>query len=184
MEDPMADGTDAKLQFLKSHGALHRHPHRVRDKLFADSKFFDPRDLVQVRYEMLRRHRAEKQKVAQVARAFGVSRQFFYQLDEAFAEQGMAGLLPRKRGPKHPRKCSREIVQFLIERRAAASPMSWSALTEEVHRRFSIRLHPRSLQRALAAGKKTQSMKPTVVLRHRKPGRMRLKDTRHSAPSH
>jgi transposase len=184
MEDRMADGTDAKLQFLKSHSALHRHPQRVRDKLFADSEFFDPRDLVQVRYEMLRRHRVEKQKVAQVARAFGVSRQLFYQLQEVFAGQGMGGLLPRKRGPKHPRKCSPQIVQFLIERRAATSPAPWSALPEEVQQRFGVGLHARSLQRALAAGEKTRSPKPPVSLPSRKPGRMRRKGTRRSAPSH
>lgn len=179
----MADGTDAKLRFLKSRSALHRHPQRVRDKLFADSKFFDPRDLVQVRYEMLRRHRVEGQPVAQVARAFGVSRQLFYLLDEAFTEQGMAGLLPRKRGPKHPHKCSCQIVQFLIEQRSTASPVPWDALTEQVRQRFGVRLHARSLQRALAAGKKTPPTKPGASPHGRKSGRMRPKATRRSAPS-
>jgi transposase len=178
----MTDGTDAKLRFLKSRSALHRHPQRVRDKLFADSEFFDPRDLVQVRYEMLRRHRVEKQKVAHVARAFGVSRQLFYQLDDAFAGLGMAGLLPRKRGPKHPRKCSPEIAQFLIERRAMTPPVPWSALSKEVHQRFGVGLHVRSLQRALATGKKTLPPKPIRSRPACKAKRMRRRGTRRSAP--
>ena len=179
----MADGTDAKLQFLKSRNALHPHPRRVRDTLFADSEFFDPRDLVQVRYEMLRRHRVEEQPVAQVARAFGVSRQLFYLLDDAFGRQGLQGLLPRKRGPTHARKCSHEIIQFLAERRRTSPPAPWHTLAGEVHRRFGVRLHMRSLQRAFAAGEKTPP--PTQAdPRGRRSGPTRPNATRPSAPAH
>jgi transposase len=178
----MADGTDAKLQFLKSRNTLHRHPQHVRDPLFADSEFFDPRDLVQVRYELLRRHRVDGQPVAGVARAFGVSRQLFYLLDEAFQAQGLQGLLPRKRGPKQARKCSRPIVQFLDERRGLESPVPWSMLAKEVQDRFGVRLHARSLQRALAAGKKTLPAKPATAPHGRKPEKKRPGATRRSGP--
>jgi transposase len=144
----MAEGKDAKFQFLKSRNALHPHPQRVRDPLFAGSEFFDPRDLVQVRYEMLRRHRIEGRAVAQVARAFGVSRQLFYLLERAFLSQGIYGLLPRKRGPKHARKCSLKVVQFLAERRGQQPPTPWDELAAEVQDRFGVHLHPRTLQRA------------------------------------
>jgi transposase len=178
----MADGTDAKLQFLTSRKALHPHPQRVRDALFANSEFFDPRDLVQARYEMLRRHRVEGQPVAQVARAFGVSRQLFYLLDEAFGRQGVQGLLPRKRGPTHARKCSHEIIQFLTERRGTVPPAPWPTLAGEVQRRFGVHLHMRSLQRALAAGEKTPPAKPTDRP-GRQSGRTRPNATRRSGPS-
>ena len=180
----MANGTDAKLRFLKSQNALHRHPQRVRDPLFADSEFFDPHDLVQVRYEMLRRHRVDGQPVAQVARAFGVSRQLFYLLDEAFQALGLLGLLPRKRGPKQAHKCLRPIVQFLVEQRAMESPVPWITLAEEVQHRFGVCLHVRSLQRALAAGKKSLPAKHATLPHGRNPQRRRPGNTRRSGPRH
>ena len=47
--------TDAKLQALRQQACLNLRSDQVNDELFRDSEFFDPRDLVQVKYEMLRR---------------------------------------------------------------------------------------------------------------------------------
>ena len=85
---------------MPEHGALHPRPHQVHDPLFQRSAFFDPRDLVLVKYEMLRRVRVEGQSVTQVAERFGFSRVAFYQAMAAFQKQGLVGLLPRRRGPK------------------------------------------------------------------------------------
>jgi hypothetical protein len=73
-----AHGSDSKAPFLAQRGALHPHPERVQDVLFGSGIFFDARDLIQVRYEMVRRHRIDGQSVPQVARSFGVSRQSLY----------------------------------------------------------------------------------------------------------
>lgn len=59
---------------------------------------FDPRDLVQVKYEMLRRVSAEGHSVVQSAKAFGLSRPSFYQAQAALQREGLAGLLAKKRG--------------------------------------------------------------------------------------
>lgn len=177
----MTEGTDAKPQFLKSRNALNPHPRRVRDPLFAGSEFFDPRDLVQVRYEMLRRHRVDSQAVAQVARSFGVSRQLFYLLDKAFAAQGIHGLLPRKRGPKHARKCSLTVVQFLCERRGQDPPVPWEELAAEVERHFGIRLHQRSLQRAWNGRKKGAKQKSSSPGNRPKRPRTQRGGTKNSA---
>src|SRR5690349_15686821 len=48
---------DPKALLLAQCGTLHPHPQRVQDALFRGSTFFDPRDLIQVRYEMVRRFR-------------------------------------------------------------------------------------------------------------------------------
>jgi len=50
---------DPKRDALRSVGALHPDPASVEDEHFSKNDFFDRRDLVQVRYEMLRRVRAE-----------------------------------------------------------------------------------------------------------------------------
>jgi len=40
---------------LRSSGTLNRNPQRVSDPLFSGHAFFDAQDLVQIKYEMLRR---------------------------------------------------------------------------------------------------------------------------------
>lgn len=143
---------DAKAAALRSRGALHPHPDRVQDEAFADQEFLDRRDRVQVRYEMLRRHRVEGLPVTDVATAFGVSRQAFYTAERAFETQGIPGLLPRPRGPKRAHKCSDEVLDFVERWQRTAAP--GASMVEAVQDRFGVTIHPRSVDRALVRRKK------------------------------
>jgi len=96
--------TNGKREALARDSALNPHPEAVRDPLFADNPFFDPADLVQVRYEMVRRHEVDGQVISAVATNFGVSRPTFYKAQTALATAGLAGLLPAQRGPKAAHK--------------------------------------------------------------------------------
>ena len=69
---------DPKTEALRHQGCLNPHPERVTGPLFDASDFFDSRDLVQVKYEMLRRVRAEGEPISESAAAFGFSRPSFY----------------------------------------------------------------------------------------------------------
>jgi transposase len=145
---------NAKAAALRDQGALHPHPEAVHDQRFHSDEFFDPRDWVQVRYEMLRRHRVEGQSVTEVAASFGVSRQAFYVTEEAFQGHGLPGLLARRRGPKRAHKCTEEILDFVGQWREAAKTETGETLVEAIEKRFGIRIHPRSIDRALARRKK------------------------------
>ena len=70
---------DGKTEALRRGGVLNRHAERVSDAQFAEGQFFDARDLVQVKYEMLRKVSAEGASVTEAAGAFGLSRVSFYQ---------------------------------------------------------------------------------------------------------
>src|SRR5260370_38317872 len=94
---------DAKLAALRQQGTLNPRPRDVTDPLFARDSFFDPRDLVQVKYEMLRRVQSEGHSVTGAATAFGFSRPSFYQALQAFEVSGPARLVPHKRGPNQAR---------------------------------------------------------------------------------
>ena len=50
----------AKVKALLEEGTLNPNPGKVHDPKFQENEFFDPRDLVQVKYEMLRRVSIEK----------------------------------------------------------------------------------------------------------------------------
>jgi transposase len=144
--------TSAKLAALREQGTLHPHPTAVTDSLFQHSAFFDPRDVVQVKYEMLRRVKKEQASVSEAAAACGFSRPSFYQAQDAFARQGLAGLLPRKRGPRQAHKLTAEVIAFISELRGADPSLGAAELAQRVADRFGLRVHPRSIERRLVQG--------------------------------
>ncbi|MGH7307169.1 MAG: helix-turn-helix domain-containing protein [Candidatus Rokuibacteriota bacterium] len=145
---------DAKAAALRAAGALHPRPERVQDEAFARHEFFDQRDHVQVKYEMLRRHRVDGRPVTAVAAAFGTSRQTFYLTHAAFTTGGIPGLLPRPRGPRRAHKCTDDILTFVERWRTEHETASWRSVAAAVQRRFDVTIHPRSLARALARWEK------------------------------
>ena len=145
---------DRKTHALREHGTLNPHPDTVADPLFATSEFFDARDLVQVKYEMVRRVRVDAQPVRHSAAAFGFSRPTFYQADAALARGGLAALVPRKPGPRRAHKLDAEVLAFLQGVRADDPALRSVELARHVRRRFGRTVHPRSIERALARAEK------------------------------
>src|SRR5208337_2798811 len=66
------DRKRSKADALVEDGALNPAPEKVRDPKFQEGGFFDPRDIVQVKYEMLRRASVEKASVTEVSEEYGV----------------------------------------------------------------------------------------------------------------
>lgn len=140
---------DPKLATLREHRTLNPRPEGVADELFRQSEFFDARDLLQVKYEMIRRVQIDEVPIADTAEAFGFSRPSFYQAQAALTRGGLAGLLPRKRGPREAHKLSAEVMTFIEELRAADRSLSAAALAPLVKEHFGLKVHPRSIERAL-----------------------------------
>jgi transposase len=140
---------DIKLRTLQRQGTLNPRPRSVRDKLFVQGDFFDARDLVQVKYEMLRRVRTDGQSVTDAAANFGFSRPSFYQAQSAFEQDGLAGLVPHKRGPRQAHKLTDEILTFIGEAREKEASIRLPDLAERIQERFGIKVHPRSIERSL-----------------------------------
>jgi transposase len=146
---------DPKLDALRERGLLNPRPERVSDEVFRQSDFFDARDLLQVKYEMIRRVQVDRAPVARVASAFGFSRPSFYEAKAAFTEGGLPGLLPTKRGPRSAHKLSREVMDFIQEIRTGDGGVSAPTLVRLVKERFGVAVHRRSVERALGRlGKK------------------------------
>ncbi len=145
---------DDKIRALRRHGCLHPHPERVCDELFLDNAFFDPRDLLQVKYEMLRRVREDGASVSASAARFGLSRPTFYLAQRAYEAGGLAALLPERPGPRRAHKFDAEVVEALRAARAQHPPPSAHELVELVRERFGVSVHRRSIERVLARQKK------------------------------
>lgn len=126
----------------------------MRDELFRSNAFFDPRDLLQVKYEMLRRVREDGVPVSQAAASFGVSRPTWYRAQRAYEAGGLPGLLPDRPGPRRPHKLGEEVVEALRAARSEQPELSAADLVELVRERFGISIHRRSIGRALARQKK------------------------------
>ena len=147
--------SEEKLAALRQYHALHRRPDKVTDKAFVSGDlFFDARDLVQLKYEMLRRVHQEKQSVTQSAATFGFSRPAFYQAQANFEKKGLAGLLPESPGPRRAHKLKDEVMDFIEQALAQDASVPAGTLAEMVRERFGLLVHPRSVERALVRRKK------------------------------
>jgi transposase len=143
-----------KLEALREHGCLNPRPEVVNDEPFVTSDFFDPHDLLQVKYEMVRRVRLEGQQVSRAARVFGFSRPTVYQALSSFERGGLAALVPRRPGPRCAHKLNDEVVDFLEDTLAGAPDLAAGELAAAVEERFGLSVHPRSVARALVRRKK------------------------------
>ena len=145
---------DAKAERLKRLGALNPHPERVRVPWFQEGGFFDARDWVQVKYEMLRQVSRENVTKAEAAARFGLSRPTFYQAEAALTRAGLAGLLPLPRGPKGAHKLTPEVMAFVAQHRAEDGPLQARRLARRIKAQLGVSVHPRSIERAIARQKK------------------------------
>lgn len=148
---------DPKTEALRQGRTLHPRPEAVQDLAFASDEFFDRRDLVQVKYEMLRRHRVDGRPVTEVARSFGVSRQAFYEAQQALEAEGISGLMPRPRGPQRAHKCTEEVLDFVEAWRSKHGGPDGESEADAVEQKFGVRIHPRSIDRALARRRKKRA---------------------------
>jgi transposase len=145
---------DPKTEALRRRGCLNPHPEKVADPLFAQSDFFDARDLVQIKYEMVRRVEIDGQSVSDSASAFGLSRPTFYQAQTALETGGLAALAPQKPGPRRAHKLGADVMDFVEQLQSEDASLKAPELARRIRERFGLKIHPRSIERALARQEK------------------------------
>jgi transposase len=144
-----------KHETLRLFGVLNAAAEAVGDEHFLSHEFFDPHDLVQVKYEMLRRVRVDGASVSQVARDFGFSRTTFYQALSLLQQQGLPGLIPKRPGPKQAHKLKDAVLEFIERQRQEADELLRpDVLAKMVRGEFGLSIHPRSIERALSKWQK------------------------------
>lgn len=140
---------DTKTAALAEARCLNPHPERVRDEAFVAEEFFDARDVVQVKYEMVRRVEVEGATVAAAAAAFGFSRPAYYEAAARLAAAGLEGLVRGKPGPRGGHKLTAEVLDWVEDQLGADPQRRPGGLVEPIAERFGVRVHPRSIERAL-----------------------------------
>ena len=146
---PKHDSKRSKTDALIEEGTFNPAPDKVRDPKFRAGEFFDPRDAVQVKYELLRRVSIDKVSVTEASGEYGVSRPTYYQVKADFDLAGIAGLVPARPGPRGPHKVDDVVLAFLRARVVAGEPLRARELAKLVRDKLDIELHPRTIERAL-----------------------------------
>jgi len=149
--------TDPKVEALRAARSLNPHPEAVVDAEFAAAEFCDARDLVQVKYEMVRRVQIDGASVVRAAAAFGFSRPSYYQAAAALEDGGLPALVPAKPGPRRAHKLTEEVLEHAEALLAGDASLRPAGLVEPLARRFGVRVHPRSIERALARRRSRKS---------------------------
>ena len=157
----MALSKDDKTESLKQYGALNPHPQKVVEETFSNAalEFFDPRDLVQVKYEMLRAVEKEGRSVKQASEAYGFSRPAFYQAQSQFKQGGVTGLVKKRPGPKSAHKLTADILAFIEQKLEEGKPLRARRLVPLIKEKFGKDVHPRSIERAVGRKKKIKKFK-------------------------
>ena len=143
------DKSKQKELFLEKEGLLNPKPARIIHPLFKTQDFFNPLDLPQVRYEMLRCARAREQSVSGACKAFGFSREYFYQLDRKFMEQGYAALLGSQVGRRPLILLNQEIVSFIIFEKIRNSKITAGNLRKQIQERYNVECSIRTVERVV-----------------------------------
>jgi transposase len=148
---------DTKEAALAESRTLNPRPEAVRDEQFGSSEFFDARDVVQVKYEMVRRVRVEGAPVTQTAAAFGFSRPSFYEAAAAVDRDGLGALVPAKPGPRRAHKLTDEVIAYAQRLREQDPSVGSARLVAAIAEEFAITVHPRSVERAMARAESPKS---------------------------
>ena len=141
---------DPKVEALRAERSLNPRPEAVTDERFLSSGFMDARDVVQVKYEMVRRVRVDGEAVSATVRAFGFSRPTFYEAQAVLETSGLAGLVPARPGPRRAHKLTEVVVSFAQGLLVDDPSLTSADLATAIGDRFGITVHPRSVERALA----------------------------------
>jgi len=141
--------TDTKKKFLEQEGLINPKPERVSHPLFETLNFFDPLDLPQVRYEMIRAARVGNISVSEACKLFGFSREYFYKLERSFMARGYVALLGSTMGRRPIIAINQEVVNFIVHRKIEEPKVSGENLRQEIRRLYNVDCSRRTVERTV-----------------------------------
>ena len=125
----------------------------VKKSGFQVGGFYDPMDLVQVKYEMIRETQTSGRSIGAVAKEFGFSRTAYYDIKEDFDANGMLAFLPKKKGPKRQYKLTGDLREFIDEYTVNHPKAKAAEITGAIMSEKGIDISSRTIHRYLAKKK-------------------------------
>ena len=140
----------SKTDILKENGTYNRMHANVTAPCFQSGEFFDSRDLVQVKYELLRSISSGECNVTQASKLFGMSREAIYKNKAAYETGGIQALIPKKTGPKSAHKLTEKGRRFIDSYIADHPTASAAEANARMREKTGISVHTRTIERYLS----------------------------------
>jgi transposase len=138
-----------KDDVLKENGCFNANHEKVSAAVFNSIPFFDKKDIVQVKYEMVRAASNNEGSITDIADAFGFSRKSYYQISGAFNSGGLYALVHRKTGPKTAHKLNADVQGFINTYLGENRGASANEISAAIEAEMRVRIHPRTIYRFL-----------------------------------
>ena len=142
-----------KKDFLMKNGAYNKNYEKVKNPKFIKDEFYDPMDIVQVKYEMLKEVSKNGESITAAAADFGFSRTAFYNIKGVFDKEGVCGLVSDKKGPKKPYKLTLEYQKQLDDYIKENPGVSSSELAKMINKGGAVTINKRTIERYRAKKK-------------------------------
>ena len=139
----------SKEDALKQNGCFYHNHENVAAGIFKTAAFFDSRDIVQVKYEMIRAVSNSEGSITEISGTYGFSRKSYYQVLKAFQADGLYALIPQKPGPKKPHKLTDAATAFIDSFLAGNSKAKPKEISAALESETGISIHPRTIYRYL-----------------------------------
>ncbi|MBP3899961.1 MAG: helix-turn-helix domain containing protein [Blautia sp.] len=139
-----------KAEILKENGTYNSRYEKVTAPCFRSGVFFDSRDLVQVKYELLRSISSGECTVTRASELFGISRESIYKNKAAYEAGGVQALIPKKTGPKGASKLTKQGQAFIDSYVAEHPSASASETNAKMREKVGIFVHNRTVERYLS----------------------------------
>jgi transposase len=136
-----------KIEILISNGTYNKNYKKITNTKFVTNSFYDPMDIVQVKYEMLKEIIDSKQSIKRISKEFGFSRTSFYKIKEAYESRGLSALIPQKTGPKKPKKLTEFYQEYIDEYIVKNPKASSNEVTEILKKDTGISINKRTVER-------------------------------------
>jgi len=138
-----------KDDVLRENGCFNANHERVTAGIFDSIPFFDKKDIVQVKYEMIRAASNDEGTIAEIAGVYGFSRKSFYQINAAFNGGGLCALMPKKTGPKSAHKLNGDVQEFISKYLADNKGAKAGEISAAIEAGLGVRIHARTVYRYL-----------------------------------
>jgi len=136
-----------KKEILIKNGTFNKNHEKVKREGFIEGGFYDPMDIVQVRYEMIKDVDNSGKTIEQISSEYGYSRASYYHIKDNFDKGGMTALIPEKTGPKEARKLTSDLQDYIKEYTQRDPKASSSKIAEEIESVKGVTVSKRTVER-------------------------------------
>jgi len=136
-----------KQDILIKNGTYNKNHAKVLEQRFVDDDFYDPYDLAQVKYEMLRSARETNRNIKEIAGKFGFSRAGFYKIKYSFEKSGVSSFVLNKTGPRKARKLTPKHQEFIDDYLTENPTASSENIAEALKKGNGLEITKRTVER-------------------------------------